>query len=166
MLITHAGKSIRFSETEVKSSNRDTKGVKGITLKRGDYVIGVEALSAQESSSSKYQLLVITEKGLGKRTALDQYPVQKRSGVGVKVSTITKKTGNVASAKLVSSTKHKEIVISSREGQTIKLPLTKKSIPILGRATQGVILMRLKASDAVSAVALTYKNTDAESDDT
>jgi len=154
MLITHQGKSIRFTEEEVKSSQRDTKGVKGITLKKDDYVIGVEAFPDEKSYIEKTSLLLVTERGMGKRTTLDQYPVQKRSGLGVKVSEITKKTGDVASARIVDET-HKDVVISTKEGQTIRLPISKKSIPYLTRPTQGVILMKLKPEDAVVAVAVT-----------
>ena len=160
MLITHQGKSIRFSETEVKASNRDTKGVKGITIKKGDYVIGVESINAEEKARDR-ELLVITENGMGKRTKLDQYPVQKRAGMGVKVADITRKTGPVAGALKVTE-EHREVVISTSEGQTIKLPLTPKSIPILTRPTQGVILMRLKKTDRVAAVALTFKQVEEE----
>ncbi len=165
ILITHQGKSIRFSEKEVKASNRDTKGVKGITVKKGDYVIGVESLSQEEDlaeeQAARRELLVVTEGGMGKRTKLDQYPVQKRSGMGVKVAEITKKTGPVAVARKVTE-EHKEVVISTSEGQTIKLPITKRSIPILTRPTQGVILMRLKDTDRVVAVALTFKQVEDE----
>ena len=154
MLITHHGKSIRFSEEEVKSSQRDTKGVKGITLKKDDYVVGVEAFVNDDNYTKKTSLLLVTERGLGKRTTLDQYPVQKRSGLGVKVSEITKKTGNVATARIIEDS-HKDVVISTKEGQTIRLPISKKSIPSLTRPTQGVILMKLKPTDSVVAVALT-----------
>lgn len=161
MLITHEGKSIRFSEEEIKESQRDTKGVKGITLKTGDYVVGVEAFDAKDKEiegkgATFKQLLVVTEKGMGKRTALREYPVQKRSGMGVKVADITSRTGDVASARMVTHD-HDEVVITTSDGQTIKLPITKSSIPVLTRPTQGVILMRLKASNKVVAVALTYK---------
>lgn len=154
MLITYQGKSIRFSEEEVKNSQRDTKGVKGITLKKDDYVVGVEAFANSDEYTSKTSLLLVTERGLGKRTTLDQYPVQKRSGLGVKVSEITKKTGNVATARIIEDS-HKDVVISTKEGQTIRLPISKKSIPTLTRPTQGVILMKLKPEDSVVAVALT-----------
>jgi DNA gyrase subunit A len=161
LLITHQGKCICFSEDEVKSSQRDTKGVKGITLRAGDYVVGVEAFSKAEADQKQSgdhfkQLLVVTENGLGKRTALNEYPVQKRSGMGVKVSEITKRTGNIASARAVTH-EHEEVVISTNDGQTIKLPIAKDSIPILTRPTQGVILMRLKSGGKVASVALTYK---------
>ncbi|MBU0579105.1 DNA gyrase subunit A [Patescibacteria group bacterium] len=158
LLTTKQGKSIRFSEKQVKDSNRDTKGVKGITLKKEDYVIGMEVfLEEKEKVGNKTfdkQLLVVTENGMGKRTKLSAYPVQKRSGMGVKVADVTKKTGNIASVRLVQPT-HKQLVIGTKLGQTIKMPITKKSIPTLTRPTQGVILMRLKKGDKVVAVTLT-----------
>jgi DNA gyrase subunit A len=162
MLITHDGKSIKFSEGEVKSSQRDTKGVKGITLKKEDFVVGFEAF-AQElekpaDGRKKYfhQLLLVTQRGMGKRTALDSYPLQKRSGMGVKVASITTKTGKVASARMITH-QNKEVIISTKAGQTIKLPVSAKSIPVLTRPTQGVILMRIKANDTVVTVALTHE---------
>jgi DNA gyrase subunit A len=159
MLITHQGKSIRFAEKEVKASQRDTKGVKGITLKKEDYVVGFEVLSQEdlEANNNKTQLLIVTENGMGKRTRLDQYPKQKRSGMGVKVAEITKRTGMVSAARKVNVDEHKDLVITTLDGQTIKIPITKKSIPVLTRPTQGVILMRLKSDNKVAAVALTLK---------
>lgn len=154
MLITHDGKSIRFTEKEVKASQRDTKGVKGITLKKDDYVVGVEAFPNETKYLEETALLLVTENGMGKRTQLKYYPVQKRSGLGVKVSEITKKTGKVASARVLNET-NKEVVISTKDGQTIKLPIDKKSIPTLTRPTQGVILMKLKSNNPVVAVAIT-----------
>jgi len=155
ILITNEGKSIRFTEKEVKSSQRDTKGVKGITLRKEDFVVGVEALTKELIENKAASLLVVTGNGLGKRTKLKQYPVQKRSGLGVKVATINAKTGNVASARLVTE-ENEFVVITTKQGKAIKLPLkTKKSIPVLTRPTQGVILMKLRKNDKVVAVALT-----------
>ena len=161
MLVTHDGKSIRFSEKEVKSSQRDTKGVKGITLKPGDYVVGVEAFSDNPETFKENSLMIITENGLGKKTLLKHYPVQKRSGFGVKVSEITKRTGKVAAAKLISD-RHSEVVISTKSGKAIKMTINKKSIPTLTRPTQGVILMKLDSGDQVAAVALTIEEDEAE----
>jgi DNA gyrase subunit A len=169
MMISYEGKSIKFSEEEVKSSQRDTKGVKGITLRKEDYVVGAETFpqvfTAPEDGRKKwfYQLLVVTEHGMGKRTDFDEYPVQKRSGMGVKVSEITKKTGKVAAARLVSH-ENEEMIITTQSGQTIKLPIAKGSIPVLTRPTQGVILMRLKPDDRVVTVALTYEGSGEEED--
>lgn len=167
MVITHDGKSIKFSEKEIKSSQRDTKGVKAITLKKEDYVVGVEAFPQEIEKPADgrkrffHQLLIVTERGLGKRTNLDNYPLQKRSGMGVKVASITAKTGKVASARMITH-EHESVVISTKSGQTIKLPISAKSIPILTRPTQGVILMRLKKDDMVVAVALTYADQEEE----
>lgn len=163
MIITHDGKSIKFGEDEVKDSNRDTKGVKGITLSKTDFVVGAEVFSKSlekpEDARKKFfhQLLVVTENGLGKRTNLDEYPLQKRAGLGVKVASITKKTGLIAAARLITH-EHDEVIITTQSGQAIKLPVTAGSIPVLTRPTQGVILMRLKSEDRVVAVALTLKD--------
>lgn len=162
LLVTHEGKCIRFSEDEVKSSQRDTKGVRGITIRKDDYVVGMEvfpkAFAEVEDANAKtfHQILLVTEKGMGKRTILKEYPIQKRAGIGVKVAAITPKTGDVAAAMMVTE-EHEELVISTLSGQVIKLPIEKKSIPVLTRPTQGVILMRPKPGDKVVAAALTYK---------
>lgn len=161
MLITHEGKSIRFSEEEVKSSQRDTKGVKGITLHSGDSVIGVEVFEDKKEVLKENSLLIITENGMGKRTTLENYPLQKRSGLGVKVSEITKRTGKVAAAKMVSDL-NKEVVISTKLGKAIKMAITKSSIPTLTRPTQGVILMKMSDNDQVVAVALTMDDGETE----
>lgn len=162
LLVTHEGKCIRFSEEEVKSSQRDTKGVRGITIRKDDYVVGMETFDSSfaegedENAKAFHQIMLVTEKGMGKRTRLKEYPVQKRAGIGVKVAAITTKTGPVAAAMMVTE-EHEELVISTLSGQVIKLPINKKSIPVLTRPTQGVILMRPKSGDKVVAAALTYK---------
>lgn len=164
LMVSHEGKSIRFSQTEVKASNRDTQGVKGIMLHKDDYVVGSEAFPAnieaqQKAKKSQRQLVLVTEKGMGKRSELSEYPLQKRSGQGVKVSEITAKTGKVASAMMVDE-RHEELVLTSKDGIALKLPI--KNVPILKRPTQGVILMRLKAGDKVAAVATTLKEESGE----
>ena len=167
MVITYEGKSIKFTEKEVKSSQRDTKGVKGITLKKEDFVVGFEAFAKELEKPVDgrkkffHQLLLVTERGMGKRTSLDNYPLQKRSGMGVKVASITPKTGKVASARMITHL-NEEIIISTKSGQTIKLPVSAKSIPVLTRPTQGVILMRIKPADMVVTVALTYEEVEEE----
>ncbi|MBD3250203.1 MAG: DNA gyrase subunit A [Candidatus Pacebacteria bacterium] len=155
-LTTKQGKCIRFSEEEVKDSSRDTKGVKGITLKKDDYVVAFEAITQQVKKDDQAAVLVVTEGGMGKRTLIEEYPSQKRSGLGVKVAEVTKRTGLIAASRIVTSD-HKELVISTKNGQTIKLPNTKKSIPFLTRPTQGVILIKLKKGDRVVTIALTQE---------
>ena len=161
MLITHFGKSIRFTEKEIKSTARDTQGVRAITLQEGNYVVGVEAFppevqTAEDKRKKNFaQLLLVTDRGMGKRTEFTEYPVQKRAGQGVKVAELTPKTGNVAGALMVDQTID-EIVLTTKSAQVIKLPL--KNIPVLKRPTQGVILMRLTSKeDLVVAVATTKK---------
>lgn len=160
MIVTNEGKSIRFHEKEVKSSNRDTQGVKGVELKGVDYVVGVESfppeLTVPEDKRKKYfrHVLVVTEKGMGKQTELTEYPLQKRAGLGVKVSEIAAKTGKVACAKIVDETID-DVVLTTKLAQVIKLPL--RNIPVLKRPTQGVILMRLDKGDLITACATTKK---------
>jgi len=107
-------------------------------------------------------ILTISEKGLGKRTAVHLFPIQRRSGKGVKGAQINEKTGPLACANMVDQ-KVELIVITSKSGQVIKLPL--KNIPQMGRATQGVILMRFsKKGDKVAAVTTLSKSTDKSAD--
>ncbi len=159
LMVTNLGKSIRFSEQEIRSTARDTKGVRGIELKNNDFVVAVEAINttvqAPEDRRRRFfhDLLIITQKGMGKRTPFDDYPKQKRGGQGVKTANITPKTGNIAAAMSVTQTVE-QVLITTSAGQVIKLPL--RNIPQLKRPTQGVILMRLnKAADkVVSATAV------------
>lgn len=156
-LVTRKGKSIKFKETDVRAMGRTAQGVKGIDLKKNDRVLSLEAIPAEkpvpEDKRRKLfrHLLVVTERGLGKRTDAYKYPLQKRAGVGVKVANINKKTGNVAAAQIVDQDTEK-VVLTSEKGKIIKLPV--KNIPVLGRTTQGVILMRFKTkSESISAMA-------------
>ncbi len=159
LIVTHAGQSIRFPETDVRPTGRDTMGVRGITLKGDDFVVISEAFPASFEKATDgrrkvfHDILVITEKGIGKRTQITQYPLQKRSGQGVKVAALSPKTGQIAAAFMVDQDDD-QIVITTREAQAIKLPI--KNIPQLKRPTQGVILMRFaKSGDSVvSAAAL------------
>ena len=155
LLVTKQGKSIRFPESDVRPTGRDTMGVRGILLATGDYVVAMKsfdpkAIIADKKKKIFTDLLVVTEKGLGKRTPLTQYPTQKRGGQGVKVAETSDKTGLIANTLSITE-KDIELLITTREGQAIKLPI--RNIPQLQRSTQGVILMRFaKAGDFVAAV--------------
>lgn len=156
LLISYLGKSIKFSEKDIRPTARDTFGVRGIRLKKDDFVVGMEVFSAKTKKPKDKRrktfrdILVIMENGIGKRTAVEEFPIQKRGGMGVKVAEITPKTGKVAAARMVTE-EIEQVVITSKHAQVIKLPL--KNIPRLGRATQGVILMRFsKEKDGVAAV--------------
>ncbi|MEX1068739.1 MAG: DNA gyrase C-terminal beta-propeller domain-containing protein, partial [Patescibacteria group bacterium] len=99
----------------------------------------------------KEYLLTISEKGVGKKTALAEYKTQNRGGSGILTHRVTKKTGELVSARIVEETKQNDFLLISKRGQVIRLPL--RQVPVLGRATQGVYLMRLNEGDSVSAVA-------------
>lgn len=162
LLVSKDGKSIRFNESDVRATDRDTMGVRGIALKGEDYVIAMESFPSKgpEPADKRKKffrdLLVVTENGMGKRTPLPEYPLQKRSGQGLKVSETTDKTGNIAGALLVDQNSQ-VLLITTSQGQAIKLPI--RNIPQLGRATQGVILMRFaKTGDNVAAVTAVSEN--------
>ena len=95
------------------------------------------------------EILVVTEHGLGKRTSVEEYPEQNRGGQGVKVAELSEKTGDIAAVRMVTED-DQQVVISTKAAQVIKLPL--KNIKVLGRSTQGVILMRPNAGDLVTTV--------------
>ncbi len=156
LLISHEGKSIKFSEKDIRPTARDTMGVRGMLLKKDDFIVGMEVFSEEVKTPIDRRkkifrdILVVMEKGIGKRTALSEFPLQKRGGMGVKIAEITPKTGKIACAKLVNE-ETDQIVLTSKLAQVIKLPL--KNIPRLGRATQGVILMRFSnPEDSIAAV--------------
>ena len=166
ILLARGGKSIRFPEVNVRSMGRATTGVAGIKLETQDELIGMDVFPGKEhiptDKRKKYfrDILTIAEKGLGKRTPIHFFPIQKRAGKGVKAAVVNPKTGNLKTASMVTR-KIDQIIITSKMGQVIKLPL--KNIPQLGRATQGVILMRFaNKGDSVAAAAVLEKNGEEE----
>lgn len=165
LLVTHAGKSIKFKESDVNPTGRDTMGVKGIKLKGDDYVIAAETFEINperpEDKRRKFfrEILIVTENGLGKRTDVDEYPEQNRGGQGVKAAELSKKTGLIASARMVTENDN-EVVITTRQAQVIKLPL--KNIKVLGRSTQGVILMRPAKGDVITSATTIQDSEDSE----
>ncbi len=167
ILVTRNGKSIRFPEANARPMGRATSGVKGINLNKGDIVVGMEVfLSKPKAPSDKRKkhfrdILTVSKRGLGKRTPIRLFPIQRRAGKGVKAAVVNEKTGPLASAIMVTQ-KDELIVITSKSGQVIKLPL--KNIPQMGRSTQGVILMRFtKKSDTVAATAKLQKKSEKNS---
>jgi DNA gyrase subunit A len=168
LMVTRSGKSIRFPEEEVKISARDTQGVQGIKLKKDDYVVGGQAFPrvAEKPADGRRrffrQLLIITQRGMGKRTDLDEYPIQKRAGQGVKVSEVTTRTGPISAALLVTQD-HEDLILTTQEAQVIKLPI--KNIPVLKRPTQGVILMRMPVQEKIVAATVTKRELDDEDEE-
>lgn len=165
ILVTRGGKSIKFKETDVTATGRDTMGVKGMTLKDGDEVIAMETVEIDppkpQDGRRKFfrEILVVTEHGLGKRTNVEEYPDQKRGGQGVKVAELSERTGQIAAVRMVTED-DEQVVITTKQAQVIKLPL--KNIKVLGRSTQGVILMRPASGDVVTSVTTLQEPEDEE----
>ena len=134
VLVTHQGICITFEEKDVRPIGRVAQGVIGIKLNDGDEVIGMEPII----SGSKATLLAITENGFGKRTELDEYRVQTRGGKGVITYKITQKTGKIVGIRI--ATDDEDVMLITNNGTVIRLKV--KDISVLGRATQGVTLMR------------------------
>ncbi len=151
MIVTQDGQSIKFKESDARPLGRSTRGVRAIKLRKGDEVIGADVAKQGIPSA----LFVVSANGLGKQTLLSQYTLQHRGGVGIKTMQVTAKTGKVIGAKLVERTLKADVIMTSTDGQIIRLPL--KSVPTLGRATQGVRLMRMKnATDKVASFTVLF----------
>jgi len=141
IMSTKMGKAIVFKEKEVRAVGRASIGVKGIDLENEDHVVAADIFSDQEF---KKNILVICEKGIGKKTRLSNFKGQHRGGKGVKVTSIDKKTGTVAFAKIINE-EESTIIITSGKGQIVKTPL--EGIPSRSRTAKGVILMRFSQKD-------------------
>lgn len=165
-LVTANGKCIRFDEKDCRPMGRQTRGVRGILLKEGDILVGMDVVPSGLDKKDKgtfRHLLVVTENGVGKRTDVYLYPSQKRGGIGIKVANLSAKTGKIAAAQVVSES-DELVVLVSKKAVTIKLPL--KNIPTLSRNTKGVILMRFKSvDDKLSAMTVINKNESALKDE-
>jgi DNA gyrase subunit A len=151
MMTTEDGQAIRFKETDVRAMGRAAAGVTGIRLRKGDHVISMDVIN-KEMDKGSYEVLVVTENGLGKKTGLKDYKIQKRAGSGIKTVKITPKTGKIVSMCILDGTDDKDLLVISKQGQTIRTPL--KSIATLSRATQGVKVMRLNDGDLVASATI------------
>jgi DNA gyrase subunit A len=145
MMVSAHGKAILWSEADARPMGRDTMGVKGMTMKDDDIVLGMEI------APFGAQLFVVTQRGYGKRTGIDQYPVQRRGGMGVKTIAITEKKGRLAGMKIVVPGAAQELMLISQEGVVIRVKV--EDVSQLGRSTQGVKIMNVGAADCVSAIA-------------
>ena len=146
-LVTKYGQCIRFDEKDVRPTGRTSMGVRGMNLSDRDEIIGMQ-LNIQGE-----ELLVVSEKGMGKRTSMTEFTRQNRGGKGVKCYKITEKTGNVVGVKAVSN--DDEIMIINTEGIVIRMKC--KGISVLGRITSGVKLINLKEGDVVASIAKVRK---------
>ena len=156
ILATRYGQCIRFHETDVRPTGRTSMGVRGMNLTDHDEVIGMQ-LDSQGS-----HLLIVSEKGMGKRTAMEEFSPQNRGGKGVKCYKITEKTGNVVGIKAVDE--EDEIMIINTEGIVIRMKCS--SISILGRITSGVKLINLQENDKVASIAKVRQGDEEEEETT
>jgi len=143
LMISRRGQAIRFHESEARPMGRATGGVRGMNLRKGDEVI---AITLAENDAD---LLVVTVNGYGKRTRIDDYPVKGRGGLGVKTVQLTEERGQLAGARLVRD--GYQVMLISTGGTVIRMPV--EEVKRLGRATQGVIVMRLREGEQVSTLA-------------
>jgi DNA gyrase subunit A len=144
LLVSRKGQAIRFAESDVRAMGRDASGVQGMKLRAGDEVIGINVVGQEEAD-----LLVVTENGFGKRTRIADYPKKGRGGMGVKTVQLTEARGYLVGARVVRE--GYQVMLISTGGTVIRMPVG--DIKRLGRATQGVIVMRLREGEQVSSLA-------------
>ncbi|MDD3386393.1 MAG: DNA gyrase subunit A [Candidatus Pacebacteria bacterium] len=144
ILATKNGQSIRFSEKDVRKMGRPASGIRGIKVKKGDEVIQMEVVRKERE---KDLLLVLTENGYGKKTIVSDYKTQGRGGSGVKIAHISAKTGLLANIEIIGD--KEDLIVISKKGQVIRTKIN--DIPKLGRDTQGVKIMKIKAGDKVAS---------------
>lgn len=158
MLALKSGKSIRFEEAKTRPMGRTASGVRGITLSHEkDEVIGMVAVNDMESN-----ILVVSEKGYGKRSKLEDYRITNRGGKGVKTLNISEKTGNLVAIKNVDDSN--DLMIINKSGLTIRMAV--EDLRVMGRATQGVKLINIKDNDDIAAVAKVMHEKEEEEDGT
>lgn len=150
VISTSQGQAIRFHERDVRPMGRVSRGVRGIRLRSDDHVIGMDIV--EEGSS----IFVISKYGYGKRTKVSQFTPHARGGVGIRSAVVNNKTGSLIGVKTLNESDDQEVIIISCQGQTIRLGI--KDIPALGRATQGVRIMRLNDGDEAASLALVDKS--------
>ena len=157
MIATDGGQAIRFKESDIREMGRTAGGVRGIKLSKGDQVIGVDVIKKDpegkqaRSGTGKKDgaFLTMSANGFGKKTSLKEYKVQNRGGSGIKTAKVTTKTGKLIVAKVLGG-EEEELIAMSKKGQVIRTAL--KDISALGRQTQGVTIMRLRAGDGIASV--------------
>ncbi|HAS84893.1 MAG TPA: DNA gyrase subunit A [Candidatus Yonathbacteria bacterium] len=146
ILTTAKGQAIRFKESDAREMGRTAGGVRGMKLGKGDFIVGADVV---HKDSEKPELLVMSENGYGKKTAIKEYKVQKRGGSGIKTAKVTAKIGQIMVAKVVTPA-FTELVAISKKSQVIRI--TMKDVPTLGRDTQGVRIMKLREGDSIASL--------------
>jgi DNA gyrase subunit A len=145
IMSTSFGQAIRFKESDARPMGRSARGVRGIRLRPGDKLVGMDL------AFEDHRLLVISQKGYGKTTKTTNFPAHKRGGVGIKSAVVTAKTGNIVTVRSLGADAS-EVLIISTKGQAIRVGL--KDIPLLGRTTQGVRIMRMGEGDEVASLGI------------
>ncbi len=145
-IITADGQSIRFKESDIREMGRAAGGVRGIKLGKGDVVVGAHTINKNWKGA---HLLVVSANGYGKRTELEEYKVQGRGGSGILTSKVTAKTGAVMATQMVTEAEEEAIAIS-KKSQVVRVDI--KEIPVLGRSTQGVRVMKLREGDSLASL--------------
>lgn len=146
ILTTSKGQAIRFKESDVREMGRAAGGVRGMKLGKGDFIVGADVVKKE---SDKPVLLVMSENGYGKATALKEYKIQKRGGSGIKTAKVTAKIGALMAARVITP-EYEEIVAISKKSQVIRIATG--DVPTLGRDTQGVRIMKLREGDSIASL--------------
>ncbi len=146
ILVTKEGQSIRFKETDLREMGRNAGGVRAMKLDKGDIIVAAQVISKDAKNPS---LLIISSNGYGKRTDIEEYKIQNRGGSGIKTANVTDKTGEIISGMVVTD-EIEELVAISQKSQVIRTDL--KEIPLLGRSTQGVRIMKLREKDQIASL--------------
>ncbi len=160
MIAARDGRCVRFEEDELRAMGRGASGVRGIRLADEDEVVGVITYDPNAEDASEHTVLVLSEKGLGKRSDPNEYRLTHRGSGGVKTLNITDKTGNVVAIKNVTAAN--DLMIITQSGLTIRLSV--ESVKESGRVTQGVKLINLREGDSIAAVSVVSRNEDPEED--
>ena len=152
IISTSAGQAIRFNEADVRPIGRAAKGVRGMRLRPKDEIVGMDIVTDPEQ-----KLIVVSANGYGKATLVANFPTHKRGGVGIKVAAVTEKTGPIVAVQTLDPLA-KEVIMMSTKGQAIRVAIAE--IPTLGRATQGVRIMKLAEADTVASIGIVLPDSD------
>ena len=157
VISTSAGQATRFNEKEVRAMGRSAMGVRGMRLRPKDEIVGMDVVT-----DPKQKLIVVSANGYGKATLVSNFPPHKRGGVGIKVAAVTAKTGPIVAVHTLDPLA-KEVIMMSTKGQAIRVAM--KEIPTLGRATQGVRIMKMAEGDTVASIGIVLPEEEPEDKD-
>ncbi|MBR2725448.1 DNA gyrase subunit A [Candidatus Saccharibacteria bacterium] len=158
VISTSAGQATRFNEKDVRAMGRAAMGVRGMRLRPKDEIVGMDVIT-----DPNQKLIAVSANGYGKATLVANFPPHKRGGVGIKVATVTAKTGPIVAVHTLDP-QAKEVIMMSTKGQAIRVAM--KEIPTLGRATQGVRIMKMSEGDTVASIGIVLPEEDNEDSET